>query len=71
MKNALPPKGSAGHQRSLTKAVDASLAHGVPCPHSQDCRRITYPINETAECLHCGQILNRSDLLELLMGAMP
>lgn len=64
-------EGRPGHQHSLTKAVKASLAQGVLCPHSENCRRITYPVNETSECLHCGQVLNRSDLLELFTGAMP
>jgi hypothetical protein len=69
MKRRSPWKGA--QDTTAPRAVSSSLAHGVLCPHSQDCRRIALLGDERAGCLHCGQILNRSDLLELFTGAMP
>lgn len=63
------PKPWNGTGGGANNNTTQSIALNDVCPYASECRRVVcIPGTETAICKFCGQVLDRDELLALLLG---
>ncbi len=67
MKKAAPEQGAA-RAKHVKQTNTTSISLDDVCPYARSCNLIPDDPTCSATCEHCGQVLDRIQLFELLFG---